>query len=219
MGLGDWEKVDKLSRDWDRIVGAEDPNAPLQPKSVNPYDEAIETEVDKVSNDDQNLLTAFTLIASHGLESAIGKMMAWYAERSLPYTIDQLFRAHERSSTSNHPQVQALRQNLRGMVIFAYAWAYVMARTNRLAVRDQEIYPYLAEISSTEPDSEERAHLTKTAENKLETTLGLILHSRDDAKKAGSRETALFFEGALLLCYAMSNLHFGRATELDASDA
>jgi hypothetical protein len=210
MGFGDRLEGEKLEAAWDKIVGTAAPD-PARVAPTNPYDARIEQSEEPIASDDANLLTAFTLLASHGLESAIGQMMAHYAEATLPQTLTQLFQAYERTAGVGNREVQALRQNLRGMIIFLYAWSYCMARTKQLSVRDQHIHTELLILSETQPDTEERSRLTKTAEQKLETTLGLLLHARDDAKKQHGTERVLFFEGALMILYALANTHFGKA--------
>lgn len=179
----------------------------------NPYLKRVEDEESSHSTDDVNLLTAYTLISSHGLESAIGQMMAHYAEQVLPYTIVQLFNAYEKAIAGSNVAHQSFRQNLRGMIIFSYAWAYVMSRTNSLSIKDRSIYPSLAEISASDAGSELRLHLTKTAENRLESTLGLLLHSIDDAGRQHNYAQKQFFEGSLQLLYALANLHYGKGVD------
>jgi hypothetical protein len=204
---GNWSDADNLVQSWDKIVGK--PGEALLKPPSNPYETQVEDETVPQSSEDVNLQTAFILLASHGLESNIGKMMAAYAERTLPYTIDQLFRAYTSSVEADDLRSQSFSRNIRGMVILAYAWSYVMARTQGLTVRDRMIYPALANLSMTAADTEERKILTASAENKLEATLGLLLQARHDATSNNRPEMVAFFDGCLQILYALANLHYG----------
>jgi hypothetical protein len=211
MPFGNRSDGEKLVAAWDKIVG--NGTDPKPANNINPYDAKIESEDDLVDTDDNNLVTAYSLLSSWGFEHPVGQMMAYHAERILPYTIGQLFTALESTRGSNNVQVAELKESIRGMIAMAYAWAYVIAKTRRLGVKDRNIYPELAELSSTSMGSEERGRLTKSGENKLEVTLGLLLQAYDSAKRQGKQNLQLFYSGSLQMLYACSNEAFGKSQD------
>jgi hypothetical protein len=225
MAQSDRNKVDSLNRDWDRIVGGPLPDR--QQKSAttnsggdqkNPYDTQVESTAETVSNEDSNLYTAFALLASWGFEHPIGQMMAWHAEQKLPHTIHQMFTALERTRRSNKAEVSRLKENIRGMISMTYAWAYVMSKTGSLAVKDEHVYDGLIKLSATAADSEDRKRLTQSAENKLESTLGLLLTAHDTAVRESRENLQCFYIGAMQAVFALANEHFGKqATFVEAT--
>jgi hypothetical protein len=212
--FGDRKDADVLNAAWDKIIGPGDPNAPATP-STNPYDAQIESEEVAPANDDQNLFTAYALLSTWGFEHPLGQMMASYAERKTPYTAHQLFIALDKTRESNKREVQQLKEQIRGMTAMLYAWSYVYARTKMLAVRDRDIYPAIAEISSSDPNSDDRSRLTASAENKLEHTLGVILQALNETSKLGKENLCLFYQGSLQMLYALSNVHYGKGAVYD----
>ena len=205
MPLGDRNDAEKLLKDWDRIVGRDEFPKKQSSAPLNPYDTQVEDEEDITSNDDINLHTAYTLLATFGFTHPLGEMMAYSAEKRLTYTINQLFSALEQTRGSNNVKVAELKENIRGMIAMAYAWAYVMAKTGKLSVKDRHIFGHIAHLSSTETGSPEREALTKSAEVNLEATLGLLLQALDLAKRQGKSNLQLFYTGSIQMLYSLSN--------------
>ena len=211
-------RISKIVDDWDKIVGGPLPERPKSQnlgnsEAANPYTGAVQSEIETVSSDDQNLYTAFALLASWGFEHPIGQMMAWHAEQKLPHTIHQMFTALEKTRGSTDESVAKLKENIRGMISMTYAWAYVMSKTDSLSVKDEHVFEEIAKISDAQPESEARKRLTASAENKLESTVGLLLTARDSAIKESKTNLKLFYEGSLLSIFALSNLYYGKQAQ------
>jgi hypothetical protein len=211
----DRERVDSLERTWDRIMAANpergDANKVISPIDAgNAYIDRVEDEEVQHSSEDENLSTAYVLIATMGFDNRVGQMMAHYSEEALPQTIKKLFLALESARKASNIESYELKEQLRGMIAMVYAWAYVMRRTSQLRVRDGDIYSELLALSATKPGTEERARLTASAENKMERSTGLILQAMDDVYKQGKQNLLLFYQGSLQMLYVLSNLTYGR---------
>lgn len=204
----DRERVRRLEQTWDELVR---PSGPVSPRpTTNPYVASYEEE--GPSRDDQNLLTAFGLLCSRGFEDVVGRFMAEQAERHLPHTLSRLHTARERARAAGTGPSSELKEQFRGMTAMAYAWGYVMAVTQRLSVRDQGIWQGVLELAESQPDTLARRRLTSAAENRLESTLGTLLQAIANAQKQRQRGLELFYQGALMMLYALCSLHFGTAT-------
>jgi hypothetical protein len=205
----DLSKARSLEATWDKLVEL-NPVATPAAENLNPYINKVEADDLPQSTEDENLSTAYVLLATTGLDSALGQMMAHHAEQALPQTQLQLFSAYESARTASNPVSHRFAYVLRGMLIFVYAWSYVMVRTKQLTVKDRSFYPAMLEISAAPAGSPERTALTLSAENRFETSLGLLLHGLEDAKHAGHDEQSAFFEGGLMALYALANLYYGK---------
>jgi hypothetical protein len=215
-----------LTAIWDKVM-ENNPEKPGQklPGDDNPYLDKIEVEDSVVDTADTNLSTAFVLISTWGFSpdyfdktdkgkkaimfAEAGKVMAERSEARLPHTLSQLYKALAHSRESLNVPSQELVDQIRGMILMVYAWGYVIDRTTSLQVRDTSIYPSLAELSSTIPNSDERKKLTRSAENKLEQTTGLIIQAIDLAVRKNTKKIQLLMTGALQMLYALANVHYG----------
>jgi hypothetical protein len=228
----DRAQADDLVRTWDRVMAANPESGVRLPDDKNPYLKAIEAEDAPQSNDDINLQTAYVLLATFGFDpdsvdefdkeagkkimfATAGKAMAERAEARLPHTIHQLYMALEHARQSSNRPSQEFKEQLRGMILMAYAWGYVIDRTHRLEVRDQAVYQALAKFSTTLPNTPERAAVTRSAENKLEQMTGLLLQAIDDAERKLLYSVRLFSTGSLMMLYALANCAFGESASYD----
>ena len=214
----DRAQADELVERWDKVMERNPEGA--QGDSVLPIDQdnhyikskAVKDQgVERSSSDDENLITAYALLNARGFDHPLAQMMSTYAEESLPHTITRLFRALDSTRQSDKVSAQELKEQIRGMVMITYAWAYCMKRTGALALRDQSIYQEMLAVADAKPSTIERQRLTASAENKLEHTTGMLLQAINQAYNKGETNVQLFFQGSLMMLYALANCHFGRS--------
>ena len=204
----DRDKVEGLEKTWDELIK----NAPVKSApsfgGPNPYSASFTSTA--ANTDDQNLLTSFLLLSTSGFDQPVGQMMAREAEAVMPYTLHKLHLARERARDNQNQTSSRMKEEFRGMTVMAYAWAFTMSRTGKLSVKDREVLNFLYQFSESTPDTPQRRRLTASAENKMESTLGTTMQALESAKSKGQENLRLFYNGSLMMLYALANAHYGQ---------
>lgn len=206
--MSDRDRVSKLEKDWDEIVGREaKPTDNFHKLQKSPLYEA--KDEGGTSGEDENLTTVLGLLGTASFDTPLGKMFAIEAERIFPHTLKKLWVALDKARFNNNPTSSEMKERIRGMILATYCWAVVVSRTGQLGVRDSEILGAIFNIAGSSAGTDYRAMLTRTAETRLESSIGTILIAQDSATRKGNKGEALFYEGAALAVYGLANLHYG----------